>query len=109
METTLDLNEVLEKHESRIRHARAIQYALRGMKYIMGYLKDYAYEVKPVFDKNPVELHIKIYWAERDDDWERMAPVMMAKLKKLEEDLVRITQSVRYSQVSQAIKEDRSD
>jgi len=109
METTIDLDEVLRNYEDKIRHARAVQYVLRGIRYIMGYLKDYSFEVKPDFSKNPVEFTMRIWWAERDDDWERMAPTMMAKIRKLEEELARITQSVSYSQVSQAVKEDRPD
>lgn len=109
METAIDINEVLHEYEDKVRHARAIQYVLRGIRYIMGYLKDYRFEIIPDFSKNPVQFTMKIYWAEKEDDWEHMAPILMTKIRKLEEDLARITQSIRYSQVSKPEEQNGSN
>jgi hypothetical protein len=77
------------------RQQRAIQVLMQGIKYIMGYLPDYVFDIVPNLEGNPIELTIKIRWAESDLEPTKMPPIWRATLKKVEEQLLRVSQLER--------------
>lgn len=72
------------------RRQKAIQTILRGMKYIMGYLPDYPFEVTPDMAGNPIEVHLKIWIGEKDYEERKMPAWLKMKLEKIERDVLDI-------------------
>jgi len=74
------------------RRQKAIQTALRGMKYIMGYLQDYPFEVIPDLQGNPIGITLKIWVQEKDYDERKLPPWVKMKLENIEREISRISQ-----------------
>jgi len=75
------------------RRQKAITSILRGMKYIMGYLPDYPFEVIPDLAGNPIEIILKIWVGEKDYDEKKMPTWLSMKLERIEKEISRITKN----------------
>jgi len=69
------------------RRQKAIQTVLRGVKYIMGYLPDYPFEVLPEMSGNPIEVHLKIWIGEKDYEEKKMPPWLKMQLERIEKQI----------------------
>jgi len=62
-----DMQAIVRRQEDIMRYRKALESMLRGVRYIMGYLPEMAFEVVPITKGNPLELHLKIYWSDDPD------------------------------------------
>lgn len=105
----VDFDKLLKKQQEQLRRRKAIETVLRGIKYIMGYLPDYGFEIKPLMHGNPIEINLKIFWSEDAEAWQNTPTIVKQKLEKLEKDYLAVLKVVGNSEVSKPVHNNRTD
>lgn len=97
-----DLDVLVVKHLERERHQRAMTSILRGVRYIMGYLPDMGFQFAPNFKQNPIEITLRIFWSEVEEDKGILPTLVKEKIEKIEKQLSDGLKAVGNSQISQS-------
>jgi hypothetical protein len=100
MTTDKETQEELRKREDEARRRRVVKYGIQGIRYIMGYLPDYPFDIKPNWRSNPIVILIKIYWGSEDYQTEKMPLTLQKELEKIEQEALQSKESMRQSKVS---------
>lgn len=102
------IDDAIRRQNERIRHNRAMDQALRGVKYVMSLLPDMGFEFRPIFNANPIELHLKIWWSEEEGGEGLLPTLVREKLAKIEKQLAEISHGVGDTQIPKPVTDDRT-
>jgi hypothetical protein len=93
---------------NKFRREQALKYAIRGVKYVMSYLRDYPIEFIPDCQGDPIEVRLRIWWKEEDYQERLMPAFAKPMLDRMEKNVSRIAQSIGDTQISKPVHDDRA-
>lgn len=94
--------EKLELRELQARYSNACDKVLRAARYPFGYLRDFPYQIIPNLKANPIEVTIKVWWADKDFTYSNLPIQLRQRIEELESQLSEISKSIIGMEVSKA-------